>query len=150
VVSLDVADPEGTLLTVCENGYGKRTPISEYRETKRGGLGVRTILVNERNGDVAQACVVREDEALLLITEQGVAIRMKIEDLRPMSRGTQGVRLVRLDESDKLVAAVPVEREAEDEEIETVKPEEPTAEDVAEVNEPDPVDADADETDTPE
>jgi DNA gyrase subunit A len=75
---------------------------------------------------------------------------MKIEDLRPMSRGTQGVRLVRLDESDKLVAAVPVEREAEDEEIETVKPEEPTAEDVAEVNEPDPVDADADETDTPE
>ncbi len=135
VVSLDVVDPDATLLTVCENGFGKRTPVGEYRGTKRGGVGVRSILVNARNGEVAQACIVREDEAILLITEQGVAIRMKVEDLRPMGRGTQGVRLVRLDEGDRLVAVIPVERGADDEE-ETVKPEEASAEDLVEATEP--------------
>jgi DNA gyrase subunit A len=126
LVSCTVVDPEATLLVVCENGYGKRSPISEYRETKRGGLGVRTIVVNERNGPVITAFTVQETDALMLITERGVVIRMKVEDLRPMGRNTQGVRLVRLDEGDRLVAAIPVERSEEDEEddIETVKPEE--------------------------
>ncbi len=123
VVSCTVADPEECLMVICENGYGKRSPISEYRETKRGGLGVRTIMVNERNGDVVTAFTVNDNHALMLITERGVVIRMKVEDLRPMGRSTQGVRLVRLDEGDTLVAAIPVEREPDEEEEETVKPE---------------------------
>lgn len=124
VVSCTVADPEETLMVVCQNGYGKRSPISEYRETRRGGLGVRTIMVNERNGEVVTAFTVNDNHALMLITERGVVIRMKVEDLRPMGRNTQGVRLVRLDEGDSLVAAIPVEREPdEEEEEETVKPE---------------------------
>ncbi|MEX2607893.1 MAG: DNA gyrase subunit A [Kiritimatiellia bacterium] len=129
VVSCSVVDPEEYLMVVCENGYGKRTPISEYRETKRGGLGVRTIRVNERNGDVVTAFTVNDNHALMLITERGVVIRMKVEDLRPMGRSTQGVRLVRLDENDRLVAAIPVEREPDEEEEETVKPEEAPGDD---------------------
>ncbi|MCC5850903.1 MAG: DNA gyrase subunit A [Verrucomicrobia bacterium] len=129
VVSCTVADPEETLMVVCENGYGKRSPISEYREIKRGGLGVRTIVVNERNGEVVTAFTVNENHALMLITERGVVIRMKVEDLRPMGRNTQGLRLVRLDESDRLVAAIPVEREPDEEEEDTVKPEEAPGDD---------------------
>ena len=132
VVNCTVADPEATLMVICENGYGKRTPIEEYRETKRGGLGVRTIQVNDRNGPVVTAFAVTEEHALMLITEKGVVIRMKVEDIRPMGRNTQGVRLVKLDEGDRLVAAIPVERqEDEEEDEESVKPEEqPTGEEV--------------------
>ena len=131
VVNCTVADPEATLMVLCENGYGKRTPIEEYRQTKRGGLGVRTIQVNDRNGPVVTAFTVTEDLALMLITEKGVVIRMKVEDIRPMGRNTQGVRLVKLDKGDKLVAAIPVERQPEEEEDdeETIKPEEASAED---------------------
>jgi DNA gyrase subunit A len=124
VVSCTVADPDATLMVICENGYGKRTPIEEYRETKRGGLGVRTIQVNDRNGPVVTAFTVDETHALMLITERGVVIRMKVEDIRPMGRNTQGVRLVKLDKDDKLVAAIPVERQPDEEEEETVKPDE--------------------------
>jgi DNA gyrase subunit A len=120
VVGCVVAEAGTTLLTLCENGYGKRTPVEEYREIKRGGQGVRTIVVNERNGEVVQACSVTDDNALLLITEQGVAIRMKVEGLRPMGRNTQGVRVVKVGEGDRLVAAIPIDPEAidEDEELE--------------------------------
>ncbi len=138
VVSCTVAEPEETLLVVCENGYGKRSPISEYRETKRGGLGVRTIQVNDRNGAVVRAFTVHEDHAIMLITERGVVIRMKVEDLRPMGRNTQGVRLVRLDEGDRLVAAIPVERDAEEDDSEesSVKPEEAPGDDVPVADDP--------------
>ena len=85
---------------------------------------MRTIMVNYRNGEVVTAFTVTDNHALMLITERGVVIRMKVEDLRPMGRNTQGVRLVRLDEGDSLVAAIPVEREPdEEEEEETMKPE---------------------------
>jgi DNA gyrase subunit A len=129
LVSCTVVDPEATLMVVCENGFGKRSPISEYRETKRGGLGVRTIFMNERNGPVITAFTVQETDAIMLITERGVVIRMKVEDIRCMGRNTQGVRLVRLDESDRLVAAIPVERSEDEDEIETVKPEEAPGDD---------------------
>lgn len=155
VISCTVSDPAATLMVICENGYGKRSPISEYRETKRGGLGVRTIVVNDRNGPVVTAFTVQETDAIMLITERGVVIRMKVEDLRPMGRNTQGVRLVRLDEGDRLVAAIPVERNPEEEaedDIETVKPEvspedevELPEEDLPEEDSDDDTDDDADE-----
>lgn len=155
VISCTVSDPAATLMVICENGYGKRSPISEYRETKRGGLGVRTIVVNDRNGPVVTAFTVQETDAIMLITERGVVIRMKVEDLRPMGRNTQGVRLVRLDDGDRLVAAIPVERNPEEEaedDIETVKPEvspedevELPEEDLPEEDSDDDTDDDADE-----
>jgi len=148
VVSCTVAEPEETLLVVCENGYGKRSPIAEYRETKRGGLGVRTIQVNERNGAVVRAFTVHEDHAIMLITERGVVIRMKVEDLRPMGRNTQGVRLVRLDEGDRLVAAIPVERDAEEEEESeesSVKPEEAPGDEVPVEDDPAEEEVESDE-----
>ena len=150
VVSCTVADPEETLMVVCENGFGKRSPISEYRETKRGGLGVRTIVVNERNGEVVTAFTVNENHALMLITERGVVIRMKVEDLRPMGRSPQGVRLVRLDESDRLVAAIPVEREPDEEEEDTVKPEEAPGDDQELVEEEIPEEDDVEDEDVDE
>jgi len=124
VVSCAVADPDATLLTVCENGYGKRTPVEEYREIKRGGQGVRTIIVNERNGEVVHGCCVRDEQALLLITERGVAIRMRVDGLRPMGRNTQGVRIVKVGEGDRLVAAIPIDPEDVEEEELAENPEE--------------------------
>jgi len=124
VVSCAVADPDATLLTVCENGYGKRTPVEEYREIKRGGQGVRTIIVNERNGEVVHGCCVRDEQALLLITERGVAIRMRVDGLRPMGRNTQGVRIVKVGAGDRLVAAIPIDPEDVEEEELAENPEE--------------------------
>jgi len=129
LVSCAVVVPDEYLMVISENGFGKRSPISEYRQTKRGGLGVRTINMTERNGPVVTAFTVTDNHALMLITERGVVIRMKVDDLRPMGRSTQGVRLVRLDESDRLVAAIPVEREPDDEDEESVLPEESPGDD---------------------
>lgn len=104
VVAMEVVTDDATLLTVCENGYGKRTPVSEYRQQTRGGIGLKNVQTSDRNGNViAIGCVTDRDE-LLLMTSQGQIIRMKIADLRPIGRDTQGVRLMDLAEGDKLVS----------------------------------------------
>jgi DNA gyrase subunit A len=104
VVAMEVVAEEGTLLTVCENGYGKRTDVSEYRRQSRGGIGLKNVQTSERNGDVIGiACVTDRDE-LLLVTQQGQIIRMHAGDLRPIGRDTQGVRLMDLAEGDRLVS----------------------------------------------
>jgi DNA gyrase subunit A len=104
VVAMQVVSEEGTVLTVCENGYGKRTEVAEYRRQTRGGIGLKNVQTSERNGRVIGiACVTDRDE-LLLVTEQGQIIRMKTGDLRPIGRDTQGVRLMDLAEGDRLVS----------------------------------------------
>ncbi len=104
VVAMQVVSPDATLLTVCENGYGKRTDVSEYRRQTRGGIGLKNVQTSDRNGLVVGiACVTDRDE-LLLVTEQGQIIRMKAGDLRPIGRDTQGVRLMDLAEGDRLVS----------------------------------------------
>ncbi len=103
-VAMEVMTGGATLLTACENGYGKRTPVEEYRTQSRGGIGLKNVQTSERNGLVVGiACVTDRDE-LLLVTEQGQIIRMKTEDLRPMGRDTQGVKLMDLAEGDRLVS----------------------------------------------
>jgi len=104
VVDMRVVDPQATLLTVCENGYGKRTEIREYPTQSRGGVGVINIKTSERNGKVVGLKVVRDEDELMLITQNGIVIRFPLKDIRPIGRNTQGVKLIRLDEGDKLVA----------------------------------------------
>jgi len=111
VESLEIVDPAATFLACTENGYGKRTGFDEYRLQGRGGRGIMTIRCSERNGAVVGAHSVYEKDALMLITAHGKMIRMPVSDIRVISRATQGVRLISLDEGDKLVAATTVEPE---------------------------------------
>ncbi|MFA6092389.1 MAG: DNA gyrase subunit A [Elusimicrobiota bacterium] len=101
-------DAKKTLLTVCENGFGKRTDVSEYRDQHRGGGGVITIKANERNGRVANIKLVTNTDDLMVMTEKGMAIRMRCKDIKVISRNTQGVRLVRLEEGDKIARVAPI------------------------------------------
>ena len=123
---VDATDTRGQMLTITEKGFGKRTPVSMYRLQSRGGMGVTNIKITEKNGKVAGIAHVVGDEQILLITEQGMIIRTDVGNLRPMGRSTQGVRVINLDENDRVVAAVKVvsESEPEGEEPESPTPEE--------------------------
>src|SRR5436309_7676163 len=105
VVAMEVVKPGGTLLTVTERGYGKRTEIDEYRLTSRGGLGVINISTSERNGPVAGILYVEEGDELLVITQQGMIIRMLTKNVRAIGRATQGFRLINIEDDDKVVSA---------------------------------------------
>ena len=109
VESIEVVEEGGTLLCVSENGYGKRTTFDEYPTQGRGGKGVITMKTSDRNGQVVGAHTVHENEALMMITANGQTIRIPVDGLRTISRNTQGVCLINLDEGDKLVSATPVE-----------------------------------------
>ncbi|HET7710465.1 MAG TPA: DNA gyrase subunit A [Thermoanaerobaculia bacterium] len=110
------ADPRGSILTVTEKGFGKRSPVSAYRLTNRGAMGVINIKTTEKNGKVAGiAHVSSEEDQILVITEQGMMIRTNVADIRSMGRNTQGVRVINIDENDRVVAAMKiVEREQEE------------------------------------
>jgi len=99
-------DNRGYILTVTDRGFGKRTPVSRYPLVHRGGMGVINIKVTDKNGKVAGIAHVFDDDQLLLITEQGMIIRTSVRDLRAMGRSTQGVRVINVEESDRVVAAV--------------------------------------------
>ena len=101
---VEVVGDQGTLLTVCENGYGKRTGVSEYRRQSRGGIGLKNVQTSERNGQVVAIAHVTDQDELLLVTEQGQIIRMMAGDLRPIGRDTQGVKLMDLAEADRIVS----------------------------------------------
>ncbi len=97
-----------SMLTVCEHGHGKRTDLSEYRGQHRGGGGVITIKATDRNGEVIGVKLVTNDDDLMVMTEQGKAIRMRCKDIKTISRNTQGVRLVKLDEGDRVARVAPI------------------------------------------
>ncbi len=108
VVGMDVAEPDADLLIVSENGYGKRTPMSEYRTQSRGGKGIYTGKLSQRTGNVVGCRVVRDDEDIIFVTACGVVNRQEVKGISQMSRRTQGVRLVRLRDDDRVVAlAIP-------------------------------------------
>jgi len=104
VKDMIIVDPSATLLTVCENGFGKRTPFEDYRDQSRNGLGVINIQTSERNGLVVSLQPVRESDDVMLITQKGMVIRTAVASIRVQGRNTQGVTLIKLDEGDKLVA----------------------------------------------
>ena len=99
------------LLTVTENGYGKRTSSLEYRTTSRGGVGIKNIEKTDKTGNVIATCKVKEDEDIVLITDQGQMIRISASDIRITSRVTQGVILFRIADNAKVVSAVPLQSE---------------------------------------
>jgi DNA gyrase subunit A len=115
VVAMEVVKASGTLLTVTERGYGKRTEIEEYRLTGRGGFGVINIATSERNGPVVGIAYVEEGDELLLITQQGMIIRMQTNDVRAIGRATQGVKLIDIDGDDKVVSIARLVEKEEDE-----------------------------------
>jgi DNA gyrase subunit A len=101
------------MLTVAEKGFGKRTPLAEYRVTSRGGKGVINLKSTDRNGPVVAALQVREDSDVMIITGQGKVIRVHSGEIREAGRSTQGVRLLRLDEGDRVAAAAAILEEEE-------------------------------------
>jgi len=106
VVSLEAGKKEaGLILTISENGYGKRTPITEYRVQSRAGKGIINLKTTERNGKVVSIMNVREDSELMVITQQGKIIRVDASGIRETGRSAQGVRLQRLEEGDRIAAA---------------------------------------------
>ncbi|MFH1219707.1 MAG: DNA gyrase subunit A [Candidatus Eisenbacteria bacterium] len=114
VVGMVVIAREGTLLVVSENGYGKRSPIAEYRVTRRGGKGIITLRCTEKIGKlVALKEVVNEDE-LIIMSQRGVVIRVPIKGVSVIGRATQGVRMINLDEGDKVVDVARVVPEEEE------------------------------------
>ncbi|MBS3095628.1 DNA gyrase subunit A, partial [Candidatus Woesearchaeota archaeon] len=102
VIGLEVALKTGTLLTVTENGYGKRSKIDEYRLIRRGGKGVINMQTSERNGNVVGIKTVKDNDEIMLITKNGVIIRVPVSDVSVIGRNTQGVRIMKLDENDKI------------------------------------------------
>lgn len=115
VVGMEACRPEDTILTVCENGFGKRSLVQDYRLITRGGKGVINIKCTERNGDVVAIKAVTDSDELIMITQQGQSIRFKVSSVRVMGRVTQGVRLHQVDDDDAITM---VERiESEDDEL---------------------------------
>ncbi|MBW1828076.1 MAG: DNA gyrase subunit A, partial [Deltaproteobacteria bacterium] len=110
VVGMDILDPnEGaTLLTVTENGFGKRTKTDEYRCQSRGGKGIFTIKTSERNGPVVYSCQVSDLDQLMIITDHGKIIRLRVADISVIGRNTQGVKLINLGEGEKVIGVAKV------------------------------------------
>lgn len=105
------------ILSITENGYGKKTPLDTYRLTKRAGKGVRSIQLNERNGELISLRAVEGDEELMIISDDGIIIRISLKDVGTYSRNTQGVKLINLNEGSK-VSAVAVIQPSDEEELE--------------------------------
>jgi len=116
VVAMNVVGSDGTVLTVTQNGYGKRTAIGEYRVQNRGGKGLINIKTTGRNGRVVGVKFLRGDEEVMLITEKGMIIRLDTVDISTIGRNTQGVRLIQLEESDHLVSVERLAERADEEE----------------------------------
>ncbi len=103
VVGMEVLQTENTLLTVTENGYGKRTLIEEYRTQTRGGKGVFSIKTSKRNGKMVSLLLVDDNDELMMVTDKGKLIRISIEGINVISRNTQGVKLINLSAREKLI-----------------------------------------------
>lgn len=112
-----INDPENeTVMVVSENGYGKRSAVADYRVTNRGGKGVKTLDITERTGPVIAIKAVTDDNDLMIINKSGIAIRMKLSEVRVQGRATQGVRLINLEKRNDVISSVckvPTEEEEE-------------------------------------
>lgn len=140
VIGIDTLRPNSEVLIVTENGYGKRTSSEEYPIRGRGGKGVKTANVTEKNGPLVALGTVDGDEDIMLMTNNGILIRFDVADVSTTGRSTQGVRLIRVDEGVKVTAATKVEREEDEDTVESVVEAEMksiTAEDMDNETEPD-------------
>jgi DNA gyrase subunit A len=108
VVGMDIVVAEADLLIITENGFGKRTPLSEYRYQSRGGKGIKTLKVTKRNGEIVGIKITHEDNELMLINSEGIVIRVSVSDISCLGRDTQGVKVMRLGENDRIAAVAKV------------------------------------------
>jgi DNA gyrase subunit A len=104
VIGADVVREQVDVLTITENGYGKRTPVSEYRLQSRGGKGIINIKLTLKSGPVIGLQLIKKNEEVMLISREGVIIRLNADEISTMGRSTQGVKIMRPDENDKVVA----------------------------------------------
>lgn len=125
-IGMDIVQSGDEILVVTENGYGKRTPEEEYRLQLRGGYGLKTLHMTDRNGPLVAMKTVSGNEDLMLITIHGILIRMDIEDISVIGRSTQGVRLIRLGEDELVATVAKVEKESEEESEEEASEEDPS------------------------
>jgi len=110
VISMIMVDESGgSILTATENGYGKRTPVEDYPLKGRAGQGVISIQTTERNGDVIGAVQIKDDDEVMMITNNGTLVRVAVTDISSMGRNTQGVRLIRLTNGELLVEVASIE-----------------------------------------
>ncbi|BDI28104.1 DNA gyrase subunit A [Capsulimonas corticalis] len=104
VVGMALVDPELDLLVIGERGISKRTPFKEYRSQSRGGKGILTMALSEKTGDIVDAQVVDKDDRLLIMTREGITIRLRVDDIRSSGRSTQGVRAINLSDNDTVAS----------------------------------------------
>jgi DNA gyrase subunit A len=121
LVAMEELDPHGQVLTVTERGYGKRTPVEDYRLQGRGGLGIINLKVTPKTGEVVGVRYVTPDEGLMLITQEGMIIRLNVSGVREVGRSAQGVKLMNLDAEDCIVAVAKLAEKDEETEIELAK-----------------------------
>jgi DNA gyrase subunit A len=124
VVSMEILTLGFDILTVSEGGYGKRTAMDEYRLQSRGGKGVITMKTTDKTGRVIGVQQVTEDDQLMLVTNSGKIIRLRIKDIRVIGRNTQGVRLIDVDEGERVVSLARLAEKEEEEDVEEEKSEE--------------------------
>ncbi|NLW55966.1 MAG: DNA gyrase subunit A [Firmicutes bacterium] len=118
VVGMDVVRDDAELLVITENGYGKRTPFAQYRLQSRGGMGIKTLNKTEKTGEIIGGRGVYPEYELMLINASGLIIRVTVNDIPSLGRNTQGVKIMRLDEDDRVVALARVISKADEEESE--------------------------------
>jgi DNA gyrase subunit A len=116
VVGMEILSPGATILTVTEKGYGKRTPLEDYRLQRRGGQGVITIRTSDRNGKVVRVAQVVDDDEVMLITDGGKVLRCPVKGISTMGRATQGVRVMNLNSGERLASMARIAERDEDEE----------------------------------
>lgn len=114
VVGCEIVTGNETILTVCENGYGKRSEVNDYRLTNRGGVGVRSIITSERNGKVIGALCITGEDGILIMSAMGQTVRISVKDLRVVGRSTQGVKLANMREGDHLVAVQKIQQSGDE------------------------------------
>ena len=113
IVGAIAADEEEHVLTVSENGLGKRSQVKDYRLQSRGGTGVITLKVNDKTGELVALKSVDEDDELMIISKNGIVIRSRVDDIRETGRVAQGVKLINLDEGDKVAAVAKIIQDPE-------------------------------------
>jgi DNA gyrase subunit A len=113
----EIAEKEQFLLTVTENGFGKRSSTYEYRRTNRGGQGITNIVTSDRNGGVVASFPVKPGEQLMLVTDQAKVIRTTVGDIRIAGRNTQGVTIFKIDKNEKVVSVARIDESEEEIEL---------------------------------
>ncbi|MEI7560160.1 MAG: DNA gyrase C-terminal beta-propeller domain-containing protein, partial [Actinomycetes bacterium] len=118
IIAMDVAEADRELLVITENGYGKRTPIDQYRETKRGAMGVKTIKLTDERGGLAGALVVKEHQELVFVSQGGMIQRTSVRGISQQGRATQGVRVMKVKDDDIVAAVALIAEDSADGDVE--------------------------------